>query len=83
MDKNISDLLKKYKWSDGKVTIHELFEAINIVKTMRKATATLLQRRQWIGFARACFLIDTMEEMELVWPFNWSKPRKVYLKNFF
>ncbi len=43
-------------------------QAINLVKTSRRASASLLQRRLRIGFPRAARLLDQLEEMGVVGP---------------
>ncbi|TSC75346.1 MAG: putative cell division FtsK/SpoIIIE [Parcubacteria group bacterium Gr01-1014_30] len=44
-----------------------------------KASASLLQRRLRIGYARAARLIDIMEERGVVGPGEGAKPREVYI----
>jgi S-DNA-T family DNA segregation ATPase FtsK/SpoIIIE len=41
-------------------------QAIDLVKTSRRASASLLQRRLRIGFPRAARLLDQLEEMGVV-----------------
>jgi S-DNA-T family DNA segregation ATPase FtsK/SpoIIIE len=43
-------------------------QAIELVKTSRRASASLLQRRLRIGFPRAARLLDQLEEMGVVGP---------------
>jgi S-DNA-T family DNA segregation ATPase FtsK/SpoIIIE len=45
----------------------------------KKASASLLQRRLRIGYARAARLLDILEEKGVVGPAEGAKPRKVYL----
>ena len=40
---------------------------------------SLLQRRMNVGYPRAARLIDRMQEMGYVGPFEGSKPRKVLI----
>jgi len=54
-------------------------EAKKIVIEARKASASLLQRRLKIGYARAARLIDMLEERGIVGPLNGAKPREVYI----
>jgi S-DNA-T family DNA segregation ATPase FtsK/SpoIIIE len=53
-------------------------EARGVVFEARKASASLLQRRLRIGYARAARLIDILEERGVVGPANGAKPRDVY-----
>jgi len=57
-------------------------EAKKVVIEARKASATLLQRRLRIGYARAARLIDILEKRGIVGPANGAKPREVYLDSF-
>lgn len=58
----------------------ELYErAIQIIQEAQKASASLLQRRLAIGYARAARLLDIMEERGIVGPADGAKPREVYL----
>lgn len=52
-------------------------KAIAIVRAENKATASLLQRRMNIGYASAARLLDTLEKMGVIGPFNGSEPREV------
>lgn len=55
------------------------FEAVRVVQTASKASASLLQRQLKVGYARAARLLDIMEEKGIVGPANGAKPRKVYI----
>lgn len=55
-------------------------EAKKVVIEARKASASLLQRRLRIGYARAARLIDILEERGVVGPGEGAKPREVYFK---
>lgn len=54
-------------------------EAKEVVIKAGKASATLLQRRLRIGYARAARLLDILEEMGIVGPPEGSKPREVLI----
>ncbi len=54
-------------------------EAKRVVIEAKKASASLLQRRLSIGYARAARLLDMLEERGVVGPAEGAKPRKVYL----
>jgi DNA segregation ATPase FtsK/SpoIIIE, S-DNA-T family len=55
-----------------------LDEAKRVVIEAKKASASLLQRRLRIGYARAARLIDILEEKGMVGPGDGAKPREVY-----
>jgi S-DNA-T family DNA segregation ATPase FtsK/SpoIIIE len=58
-----------------------LFEdAKRVVIEARKASASLLQRRLKIGYARAARLIDLLESKGIVGPAEGAKPREVYIR---
>lgn len=56
-----------------------LDEAIQVVKEAQKASASLLQRRLKVGYARAARLLDIMENKGLIGPGDGAKPREVYI----
>jgi len=53
-------------------------EAVVVVASAKKASASLLQRRLKVGYARAARLLDLMEEHDLIGPGDGAKPREVY-----
>lgn len=53
-------------------------EAKRLVIEAKKASASYLQRRMRIGYARAARLIDILEEKGVVGPGEGAKPREVY-----
>ena len=55
-----------------------LDEAIAVVSESKKASASLLQRRLKVGYARAARLLDLMEAAGLIGPGDGAKPRDVY-----
>ena len=54
-------------------------EALEVVKEAGKASASLLQRRLKVGYARAARLLDIMESKNLIGPGDGAKPREVYI----
>ncbi|MGB9681153.1 MAG: DNA translocase FtsK [Minisyncoccia bacterium] len=59
----------------------ELYEeAYKVVVQMQKASASLLQRRLRIGYARAARLLDLLEERGVIGPADGAKPREVFIK---
>ncbi len=58
----------------------ELYEeAVEVVRSAQKASASLLQRRLKVGYARAARLIDMMEERGVVGKGEGAKPRDILL----
>lgn len=58
-----------------------LNEAIEVVKQAKKASASLLQRRLKVGYARAARLLDLMEEKGLIGAGDGAKPRDVFISD--
>ena len=56
-------------------------EAIRIVCRYDRASASLLQRRLSIGYARAARILDQLESAGVVSPAEGSKPRDVLIQN--
>lgn len=56
-------------------------EAIRIITMSDKASASLLQRRLSVGYARAARILDQLQHYEIVGPAEGSKPRDVLIKN--
>ena len=55
----------------------DIREAVAIVRSENKATTALLQRRMNIGYAKAARIMDALEELGVVGPFNGGEPREV------
>ncbi|MFH1036991.1 MAG: DNA translocase FtsK [Patescibacteria group bacterium] len=66
----------EFNGSYGEDPLYE--EAKRVVIEAKKASASLLQRRLRIGYARAARLIDIMEERGVVGPGEGAKPREVF-----
>jgi len=67
------------QWS--KIEEDKLYpEAYEIVVKAGKASASLLQRRLRIGYARAARLLDLLEENGIIGPVDGAKPREVFVK---
>ena len=53
-------------------------EAKKLIIESRKASASFLQRRLKVGYARAARLLDILEERGIVGPADGAKPREIY-----
>ena len=69
---------REIEFETGEDPLYE--SAKKVVIEAKKASASLLQRKLRIGYARAARLIDIMEERGVVGPGEGAKPREVYLK---
>lgn len=62
--------------------VDEFFdEAVRLVCRDGKASASLLQRRLSIGYARAARILDQLQIAGVVGPSEGSKPRELFIKN--
>ena len=53
-------------------------DAVSLVMETRKASASFLQRKMEIGYARAARLLDQMESRGIIGPVKGAKPREIY-----
>lgn len=61
----------------------ELIEqAIEVVVSAGQASTSNLQRRLRLGYARAARIMDELEEMGVIGPYEGAKPRKVLISSF-
>lgn len=65
-------------FEEGEDPLYE--KAKEVVIRSGKASASLLQRRLRIGYARAARLLDMLEERGVVGPSQGAKPREVYFR---
>lgn len=62
------------------VNLDDLYEdAKEVVITAQKASASLLQRRLKVGYARAAMLLDQLEESGVIGHGEGAKPRDVFI----
>ncbi|MCL4360665.1 DNA translocase FtsK [Patescibacteria group bacterium] len=64
---------------DGKDALFE--DALRLICQHDKASASLLQRRLSVGYARAARILDQLEEAGIIGPGEGSKPRDVLVQN--
>lgn len=69
-------------FSDSDDADDEMYgEAKETVVLAGKASASLLQRRLRVGYARAARLLDILEEKGVIGPGDGAKPREVYVRS--
>ncbi|TAL14035.1 DNA translocase FtsK [Patescibacteria group bacterium] len=56
-------------------------DALRVVIESGKASASLLQRRLRVGYARAARLIETMEDQGIIGPADGARPREVLVSS--
>lgn len=64
---------------DGEIDDDMFEEAKELVVQTGKASASLLQRRLRVGYARAARLLDLLEEQGVIGPADGAKPRDVLI----
>jgi len=57
-------------------------DAVRVVVDSGKASASLLQRRLRVGYARAARLMEEMEEQGIIGPADGARPRDVLVSSF-
>ncbi len=75
----VGSLKKGAVGSDGRDQLFE--DALRLICQHDKASASLLQRRLSVGYARAARILDQLEEAGVIGPGEGSKPRDVLIKN--
>lgn len=75
---NMDDGLDSEDGSEADDDMYE--EARELVIKFGKASASLLQRKLKLGYARAARIIDMLEERGVISPGEGAKPREVYQK---
>lgn len=80
-DKNIGSFGDGLSAGRQGVMDDDLFEeAEDMVIETGKASASFLQRRLRVGYARAARLLDLLEEKGVIGPADGAKPREVFVK---
>lgn len=54
-------------------------KAVEAVLEMKSCSASMLQRRVKLGYSRAARIVDQMEELGIVGPYEGAKPRQVII----
>ena len=65
---------------DGFSQYDELLpQAVEVIFETKQASVSMLQRRLKLGYSRAARLVDQLEEVGVVGPFEGSKPRQIMI----
>ena len=78
------------KNSNGKKVDHEdvaeaseydelLPQAVDVIFDTKQASVSMLQRRLKLGYSRAARIVDQIEELGVIGPFEGSKPRQILI----
>lgn len=54
-------------------------QAVDVIFDTKQASVSMLQRRLKLGYSRAARIVDQMEELGIVGPFEGSKPRQILI----
>ena len=54
-------------------------QAVEVILETKQASVSMLQRRLKLGYSRAARIVDQMEEIGVVGPFEGSKPRQILI----
>jgi S-DNA-T family DNA segregation ATPase FtsK/SpoIIIE len=80
------ELVEEDAFQDMEPTLEELdegdelfWDAVKVFVETRKASASLLQRRLRVGYARAARLVDLMEDRGIVSPLDNNKKREILI----
>jgi S-DNA-T family DNA segregation ATPase FtsK/SpoIIIE len=78
VSKKAWSIMEGYDWEQDEDP--EIIEkALQVVKESKKGSTSLIQRKLGLWYARAAKVLDILEELWVVGPSNWSKPREVYV----
>lgn len=79
LEDKLDNSWSSFGWWGGGTDEELIQQAIQVIAETRKASATLLQRKLNVWFARAARIMDELEERWVVWPQEWAKPRDIYI----
>ena len=81
MDKHSSVSLNNIALEEWEEEDELYSEAYDTIVKAGKASASLLQRKLRIGYARAARLLDSLEERGVIGPVDGAKPREVFVNS--
>lgn len=66
--------------TEGRADYDELLpQAVDVIFDTKQASVSMLQRRLKLGYSRAARIVDQMEELGIIGPFEGSKPRQIII----
>ena len=79
-DKNSHDSGKAAKEEKSVGGYDEMLpQAVEVVLETKSCSVSMLQRRVKLGYSRAARIVDQMEELGIVGPYEGAKPRSVVI----
>ncbi len=76
-----SSASKNIMIEDGEERDAMFDDAIKLIQDTGKASASLLQRRLKLGYARAARVLDQLERAGIIGPVNGAKPREILIEH--
>lgn len=76
-----SSASKNIMIEDGEERDAMFDDAIKLIQDTGKASASLLQRRLKLGYARAARVLDQLEKAGIIGPVNGAKPREILIEH--
>lgn len=70
---------KNIMLNDGEERDSMFNDAVKLIQESGKASASLMQRRLKLGYARAARVLDELEQAGIVGPVNGAKPREILI----
>ena len=79
-DKNAADAGNNSKEEKNTGGYDEMLpQAVEVVLETKSCSVSMLQRRVKLGYSRAARIVDQMEELGIVGPYEGAKPRQVVI----
>ena len=79
MERSASSERDSSGYGDDEEADDMLDDAIDVVMQTGQASASMLQRKLKLGYARAARIIDQMEDRGIIGPFDGAKPRQLLI----
>ncbi len=79
LEQKLETSWRSFGWWDAWDDEDLVNQAIAVISETRKASATLLQRKLNVWFARAARIMDILEERGIIGPADGAKPRDIFI----